>query len=176
MASEKGAQNSILTTRHHNTTQVLAWENSRHLATPLLVSPPNDFWETSAEIPYWWRITTQIWVVLLIGWIKFSHAARPILSTTQLWVVTRLRYGISALVSQTSFGGEASGGFAKCWLFFFFSLSNLKNNFDTQLEYVDLRDSVKQARNTWQKSKFGIEQHHLCFRFRQWSNWIPANT
>ena len=49
--------------------------------------------------------------------------------------------------------------------FFFFSLSNLKNNFDTQLEYVDLRDSIKQARNTWQKSKFGIEQHHLCFRF-----------
>ena len=51
--------------------------------------------------------------------------------------------------------------------FFFFSLPNLKNNFDTQFEYVDLRDSVKQARNTWQKSKFGIEQHHLCFRFRQ---------
>ena len=122
MTSEKGAQNPILTTRHYNTTQVLAWENSRHLATPLLVSPPNDVWETSAEIPYWWRITTQIWVVLLIGWIKFSHAARPILSTTQLWVVTRLRYGISALVSQTSFGGETNGGFAKCWLFFFFSV------------------------------------------------------
>ena len=42
-----------------------------------------------------------------------------------------------------------------------------QNNCDTQLECVDLRDSVKQARNTWQKSKFGIEQHHLCFRFRQ---------
>ena len=24
--------------------------------------------ETSAEIPYWWRVTTQICVVLLIGW------------------------------------------------------------------------------------------------------------
>ena len=33
----------------------------------------------------------------------------------------------------------------------FFFLLNVKNNFDTQLEYVDLRDSVKQARNTWQK-------------------------
>ena len=32
-----------------------------------------------------------------------------------------------------------------------FSLFNVKNNFDTQLEYVDLRDSVKQARNTRQK-------------------------
>ena len=39
-----------------------AWENSRYLATLLLVSPPNDVWETSAEIPYWWRVT-QIWVV-----------------------------------------------------------------------------------------------------------------
>ena len=49
----------------------IAWENSRHLATLPLVSPPNDVWETSAEIPYWWRVTTQIWEVLLIGWIKF---------------------------------------------------------------------------------------------------------
>ena len=32
-----------------------------------LFSPRNDVWETSAEIPYWWRITPQIWVVLLIG-------------------------------------------------------------------------------------------------------------
>ena len=46
---------------------LLAWENSQHLAMLLLVSPPNDVWETSAEIPYWWRDTTQIWVVLLIG-------------------------------------------------------------------------------------------------------------
>ena len=50
----------------------LAWENSRYLATlptTALVSPPNDFWETSAEIPYWWRVTTQIWAraVLLKG-------------------------------------------------------------------------------------------------------------
>ena len=29
-------------------------------------SPGNDVWETSAEIPYWWRITTQIWIVLPI--------------------------------------------------------------------------------------------------------------
>ena len=34
-----------------------AWENSGHLTTP----------ETTAEIPYWWRITAQIWVVLLNG-------------------------------------------------------------------------------------------------------------
>ena len=49
----------------------IAWENSRHLATPPSVSPRNDVRETSAEIPYWWRVTTQIWVVLLIGWNKF---------------------------------------------------------------------------------------------------------
>ena len=51
----------------------IAWENSRHLATLPLVSPPNDVWETSAEIPYWWHVTSQIWVVLLIGWINFSR-------------------------------------------------------------------------------------------------------
>ena len=41
----------------------IAWENSKHLATSPLVCQ----WERSAEIPYWWHVTTQIWVVLLIG-------------------------------------------------------------------------------------------------------------
>ena len=49
----------------------LAWENSRHLATLPLVFPPNDVWETSTKIPYWWRVSPQIWVVPLIAWIKF---------------------------------------------------------------------------------------------------------
>ena len=48
---------------------------------------------------------------------KISHAARPIRITTQIWVVTRHRYGISALVSQASFGGKTSGSVAKCRLF-----------------------------------------------------------
>ena len=48
---------------------------------------------------------------------QISHAARPIRSTTQIWVVTRHQYGISALVSQTSFRLETSGGIAKCRLF-----------------------------------------------------------
>ena len=51
-------------------------------------------------------------------WLKqISHAARPIRSSTQIWVVTRHQYGISALVSQTSFQGETVGGVAKCRLF-----------------------------------------------------------
>ena len=48
---------------------------------------------------------------------QISHAARPIRSTTQIWIVTRYQYGISALVSQTSFGGETGGSVAKCRLF-----------------------------------------------------------
>ena len=44
-----------------------------------MVSPPNDVWETSAEIPYWWHVS---------NWLKqISHAARPIRSTTQMWEV-----------------------------------------------------------------------------------------
>ena len=48
---------------------------------------------------------------------QISLAARPIRSTTQIWVVTRHQYGISALVSQTSLGGETSGSVDKCRLF-----------------------------------------------------------
>ena len=48
---------------------------------------------------------------------QISHAAWPIRGSTQIWVVTRHQYGISALVSLTSFGRETSGGVAKCRLF-----------------------------------------------------------
>ena len=51
----------------HPTTLFLASENSPHFAMPSLLSPQNDVWETSAEIPHWWRVTTKIWVLLLIG-------------------------------------------------------------------------------------------------------------
>ena len=37
----------------------LAWENGRHLAMAPKVSSWNDVWAKSAEIPYWWRVTTQ---------------------------------------------------------------------------------------------------------------------
>ena len=50
-------------------------------------------------------------------WLRqISHAAQLMRSTTQIWVVMRHQYGISALVSQTSFGGKTSGGVAKCRL------------------------------------------------------------
>ena len=44
---------------------LLAGENSWHFATPN-ISQQNDS-RTDAKIPYWCRVTTQIWVVLLIG-------------------------------------------------------------------------------------------------------------
>ena len=47
----------------------------------------------------------------------------------------------------------------------FFSLFIVKNNFDTQLESVDLRDSVKQARNTRQKKSIWNETTPTLFPF-----------
>ena len=71
---------------------LLAWENRRCFVTPPTVCPRNDAWE-------------------------ISQAARPIRNTIQIWVVTRHQYGISALVSQTSFRGETVGGGVECCLF-----------------------------------------------------------
>ena len=47
---------------------------------------------------------------------RVGNLIQPIRSTTQIWVVMRHQYGISALVFQTSFGGETSGSVAKCRL------------------------------------------------------------
>ena len=46
-----------------------------------------------------------------------GNLIQSIRSTTQIWVVKHHQYEISALVSQTSFGGETKGSIAKCWLF-----------------------------------------------------------
>ena len=59
----------------HDVSLKIAWENSRHFGTPPLVSPRNDVWETSAKIPYWWDITTQIWVVLQF-WLAEANFPR----------------------------------------------------------------------------------------------------
>ena len=91
---------------------------SGHLATLLLVSPPKksrlgnerrNFILMKRHYPYLGSAS---------DWLNHvSHAARPIKSTTQIWVVTRHQYGISASISQTSFGRETSGSVAKCRLF-----------------------------------------------------------
>ena len=88
-----------------------AWENSQRFKTPPLLFPRNDVWETSAKIPYWWRDTTQI------GWATRETCFNQSENTTQIWVVTRHQYGITALVPQTSFPVQTRGGVAKCRLF-----------------------------------------------------------
>ena len=51
-------------------------------------------------------------------WLKHAGTSfQPIRSTTKIWVVMRHQYGISALVTQTSFCEGSSGELAKCRLF-----------------------------------------------------------
>ena len=91
--------------------------NRRHFATPSSTVSRKGVWESSAEIPV---LMTHHYPDLdsASDWLKqISKAGRPIRSTTQIWVVTRHQYGISALVSQTSFRGETVGGVGKCRLF-----------------------------------------------------------
>ena len=46
-------------------------------------------------------------LVITSDWLKqIFHAARPIRSTTQIWVVTGHQYGISAVVSRRHFAGK----------------------------------------------------------------------
>ena len=64
---------------------------------------------------------------------------KPIRSTTQIWVVTRHQCGISALISQTSFGGETRGSVAKCRLFS--QANSLYNNLDSDSSPDHLQSS-----------------------------------
>ena len=72
-----------------------------------------------AEIPYCWCVTSPIWDLgNTCDWpCRMWKLLQPNRNTSQIWVVTRQRCGISAHVPQTSFRGETSGGVAKCGLF-----------------------------------------------------------
>ena len=83
----------------------------------LYIRFPRDIWETSAEIPYWWRLTTHIWVVLLIGWSKFhtQHDQSESVPRSWKWRAISIEFLRSG---RTSFREVAVGGVAKCRLFF----------------------------------------------------------
>ena len=63
----------------------LVWKNTQHSAKP----PPLVSSQMTAEILPWWQVTTQIWVVLLIGCVLREFASANHWSTTQIWMVTR---------------------------------------------------------------------------------------
>ena len=66
---------------------VVAWENSLHFVMPPRVFPWNDVWEMSVEILSLWHVTSQIWFVPVVGWVKIFN--QP----------TCHHYWISALIS-----------------------------------------------------------------------------
>ena len=82
---------------------------------------------------------------------QISNAARPIRSTAQIWVVTSHQYGISALVSQTSFGRETSGSVAKCRLF---SQARITQTMGTRLGLSMLQTKPPQNDETKRKVNF----------------------
>ena len=93
------------------------WVKSRHFATLPLVSPQkwrlrNDFRNSilmTCHYPDLGRVS---------DWsCPEGNLLQPIRSTTQIWVVTRHQYGISAHVPGTLFSGETWSGIAKCRLF-----------------------------------------------------------
>ena len=49
---------------------------------------------TKPKIPYWWRVTTQIWVVDLIGWSKYlsQHNQSEALLWPRQWHVISMKF------------------------------------------------------------------------------------
>ena len=75
-----------------------------NFATSPLVCPRNDLWGTSAEVPYWWRVTIHFWLTP-----NQSHYSELGSDTSLLW--------ISVLISQMSFYRKTSCDVAKCRVF-----------------------------------------------------------
>ena len=70
-----------------------------------LVFPVIDVWGTSAKIRYWWGLGSSS------DWSCYKgNLLQPIINATQILVLTRHQFGISAVVSQTSFRGKTGVG------------------------------------------------------------------
>ena len=86
-------------------------------------------------------------------WLKqIFLLAQPIRSTTQIWVVTRHQYEISALVSQTSFPGETKTTLAITWseiqlplLFVFISLNTNFTDVYFKINYFTALATIESA-------------------------------
>ena len=110
-----------------------ASESNRYFATPH--SLRNDE-GTSAEILYWWRVATQNWVVLLIGWSQFSTNQVLGSDTSSLISMEFLR-----LFLRDYFAGKAvvASRTVACLLKLRFSLFPRKPTFpDSNTIFVDL--------------------------------------
>lgn len=111
---------------------------------------------TSAEIPSWWRDTTQIWVVM------------------------RRSYGISALLSQMSFHRGTSGSVANCRLF---SQAKGKGEKQIVLHKVYWCWDLTVFNHWPETSSAGISNVAICFllshkpTFFLWQFWVlcPLN-
>ena len=95
----------------------LSWENSRHFATPTLASSRNDLKNSPLVMSHYPDLgSASYW--------SCSNMFQPLRGTTKSWIVTRYRYGISTLASQTLFRGGGGDGsrvdVAKCRLFSLF--------------------------------------------------------
>ena len=94
----------------------IAWENGWQFKTRGYKVTSD---KKSAEIPYRWHVTTQIWVVLLI-WSKVCFIESEVLPTItdQSSYASSVKNRISVLISQISFHGETRSSIAKRWLSF----------------------------------------------------------
>ena len=82
-------------------------------------------------------------------WLKRAGTSfQPIRSTTKIWVVTRHQYGISVLVTQTSFCEGSSGDLAKRRLF---SQAKAETNFPLNQAKSNYKDGSFENRDSFVK-------------------------
>ena len=97
--------------------QNITQQHSPTLRRQPLVSLRSGIWPSSGKIPYWWRVTSLILILLLIGCAvrATSYNQYKALSWSGKFHVISMEF--LRFVPQTSFWRETSGCVAKCGLF-----------------------------------------------------------
>ena len=85
--------------------------------------PPNDVRDTRVEIPYWWHVTTQIWLVLLEIWFNQSET----LPSSGKWRVISMEFLRSFLRRHLAGKPVVASPNVDCFLRLLFWRTNFKS-------------------------------------------------
>ena len=123
---------------------LLTWENSQHFATLTLVSPRNDGWATTAEIPCTWRLQTQVSREICFN--QSEALPRSWLWTSSAWNFLRRHFAEKPVVASRNVGF-----FLRILFYTFAAWANTQTHINSSLissppvEHLDVGHPVTRA-------------------------------
>ena len=154
----------------------ITWESLRKQLTfrdATAVFPAKWRLRNVRRIPFWRRVITQV-MGSASDWLKICFYQLETLSRHQYRSMDFPRSFLRCQLAGKPVVTWRNVGCCCCCCFFsVYLMSKIILILNLSMWICVIRLNRREIRG--KKSQFGMKQHQLCFRFRQWSNWMPAD-